>query len=102
MWHLLENLPDKTVIIKSDFIQNIAHSHGQETSQSYYRKCQTQFLYFTVWYKKGGKTVKTYVDYLSSYLAHNSMFFQKCVYHLLTYLREEVEVEFDRICDFFI
>lgn len=100
MWQLQENLPDRAVIIKADFIQNIVHSRGQETSQSFYGKRQTQFLCFTVWYKVGGTTHKKYVDYLSSYLSHNSMYFQKCVYHLLSYLRDDIGVEFDRVCDF--
>lgn len=33
VWDLLENLPDNAIILKSDFIQNIVHNRGVETTQ---------------------------------------------------------------------
>lgn len=102
MDQLLENFHENTIIIKADFIQNIVHGRGQETSQSYYGKRQTQFLCFVVWYKTRDddgnvKLNKLYVDYLSSYLKHNSLYFQKCVLHLLNYLRQDMELDFSRV-----
>lgn len=102
MRHLLDNFREDQMVISCDFIQNIVHSRGRETSQSYYGKRQTQMLAFTIWYyaKEEGEMVKTklHVDYLSSYLKHNSLFFQKCLVHLLTYLRDEVRVNFNKVC----
>ena len=66
----MENLPRNQVLIKADFIQNIAHSRGRETSQAYYGKRQTQFLCFVVWYWVCRNGVwekhKQYYDFLSS------------------------------------
>lgn len=96
------NFPPNSVIIKCDFIQNILHGRGRETSQSFYNKRQTQLLTFVIWYKKrneGGEWErrKHFVDYLSSYLKHNSMFFQKCLLHLLDYLGDELGLEFRKV-----
>jgi len=100
--HLLENFKQDEVVIKCDFIQNIVHLRGRETSQSYYGKRQTQLLSFVVWYyvEENGVKVKKkrYIDYLSSYLKHNSLYFQKCATHLLTYLRDELNVDFRKVC----
>lgn len=90
------------IIIQTDFIQNISHIRGRETSQSYYGKRQTQFLSFVIWYwsSTGGvyEKKKLHVDYMSNYLNHNSLFFQKCLTHLLTYLTTELEVHFKKVC----
>ena len=98
---LLENFATNEIVILADFIQNIAHSRGRETSQSYYSKRQTQFLSFVIYrkHKVNGevKTEKKFVDYLFSYLKHNSLFFSKCITHLLTYLWDELKWEFDKI-----
>jgi hypothetical protein len=55
-----------------------------------------------MWYKvqNGANliTKKLFLNYLSSYLNYNSLFFQKCVYHLLKYLREIVGVDFNKVC----
>ena len=84
-WHkgqmasLLQSVGNSVIIIKSDFIQNLVHSRGCETSQLYYGKRQMQLLTFVVWYtkEKQGESIKhkLYVDYLSSYLIHSSMYF---------------------------
>jgi hypothetical protein len=98
---LLEGLTDDEIIIKCDFIQNIVHSRGRETSASFYGKRQTQFLSFVVWYfaPVGGVLMKQkiFVDYLSSYLKHNSLFFQKCLAHLLAYIRDDVGADFKKV-----
>lgn len=99
---LLENFKQNEIVIKADFIQNISHIRGRETSASFYSKRQTQFLSFVIWYKvKENNVVKTkkiFVDYLSSYLKHNSLFFSKCVTHLLTYLRDQKNITFNKVC----
>lgn len=98
---LLENLPHDEIVIKADFIQNIVHDRGRETSQSYYGKRQTQFLCFVVWYYSFSAGVPTltkeYFDYLSSYLKHNSLFFQKCLLHLLVFLETTIGVHFRKV-----
>ena len=86
-WHkqqvsyLLYNLLPDQLMVKADFIQNIVHTCGWETSFFYYSKHQTQLLSCVVWYKKKDKNSvyhlkKNFLDYLSSYITHNSMFFQ--------------------------
>lgn len=101
MESLMQQLEQHEVIIKSDFIQNIVHSRGQETSQSYYGKRQTQFLTFVVYYiaEVDGELQlnKLHVDYLSSYLNHNSLFFQKCAYHVLQYLMQNLDLDFTKV-----
>jgi hypothetical protein len=108
IWHkkqmakLLNELPVGEVVVKCDYIQNINHSRGRETSSAYYGKRQTQFLSMVVWYNKvnadGSVTkYKAYYDYLSSYLKHNSLFFQKSMLHLLTHLRDEVGVDIKKV-----
>ena len=89
------------IIIKVDFIQNIVHGRGRETSQLYYGKRQTQFLLFVIWYIEVENSTfykqKIFVDYLSSYLKHNSLYFQKCLIHLLVYLENQHAIEFDKV-----
>ena len=98
---LLRDFKSNELVIKADFIQNIVHSRGTETVQSYYGKRQSQFLSFVVWCKGTNSetigTKKFHVDYVSSYLSHNSLFFQKCVYDLLEYLRDELGFEFNKV-----
>jgi hypothetical protein len=101
MRDLLAHLSRDEIVIKADFVQNIVHSRGRETSQAYYGKRQTQFLSFVVWYytfENGEWTKhKLYIDYLSAYLKHNSLYFQKCVHHLLEYLAD-IGVVFNKVC----
>ena len=47
---LKTHLPHGHILIKVDFIQNIAHRRGEETSSGYYNKRQTQLLVFVIWY----------------------------------------------------
>lgn len=102
---LLEHRPPRSLVIKCDFIQNIAHSRGCETSQAFFNKRQTQFLSFVVWYdvEVDGVFVqqKQYFDFLSSYLKHNFLFFQKCVLKLLHHLRVNLNVDFNKVLSFF-
>ena len=99
--NLLERFRRNELVLKCDFIQNIAHSRGRETSAAYYSKRQTQFLSFVIWYHQDDSGVlvrkKCFIDYLSCYLKHNSLFFSKCIIHLLTYLRDELDVFFEKV-----
>lgn len=108
-WHkrkvteLLANLRPGEVYIKFDYIQNIVHERGAETSSAYYGKRQTQFLSFVVWYCKrdhnGNVTRhKIYRDYLSSYLKHNSLYWQKSIKHLLRHLRNKLKIKIKKVC----
>lgn len=107
-WHkrkvaeLLANLRPGEVYIKFDYIQNIVHERGAETSSSYYGKRQTQFLSFVVWYCKkdanGNITRhKIYRDYLSSYLKHNSLYWQKSMKHLLRHLTNKLKIKINKV-----
>ena len=93
---LKHNLPRGHVLIKGDFIQNIVHTRGQETDSAYYNKRQTQLLTFVVWYHAEDSTEENpniqikYYDYLSGYLKHTSLFFQKCFVHLMKYLQQDL------------
>lgn len=97
---LKDNLPVGNIIVKADFIQNILHQRGRETASSHFGKRQTQLLVFCVWFRSPdtGVVQRRFYDYLSSYLAHNSLFFQKCVRNLLNYLIDEEELEFTKVC----
>lgn len=102
LMRLHDNFPHDSIIVKCDFIQNILHGRGRETSQAYFNKRQSQFLSFVVWYWKETtpgtwEKHKLYLDYLSSYLAHNSLYFQKCLRHLLEHLRDEVGINFRKV-----
>ena len=48
MHQLLQNFADNELVIKADFIQNIVHKRGRESSTAYYNKRQTQMLTFVV------------------------------------------------------
>jgi hypothetical protein len=93
---LKRNIPHDNVLIKADFIQNYEHSRGQESDSAYYNKRQTQLLTFVVWYHSKESTddkpvIKIkYYDYLSGYLKHTSLFFQKCFMHLLEILKKDL------------
>ncbi len=94
--YLKKNLPFGEVLIKSDFIQNIVHKRGAEPTTGYYDKRQTQLLTFVVWchaedwIKEKPVIELYYFDYLSAYLKHTSLFFQKCFTHLNQYLNENL------------
>lgn len=101
MRELLQTFAHDEIIVKADFIQNIVHSRGRETSQSYYGKRQSQFLVFVVWYRAADNTViKLHVDYVSSYLKHNSLFFQKCLLHLLDHIQNNVGANFSKVSNY--
>lgn len=102
MRQLLANFPHNSIIIKGDFIQNILHGCGQETSQTFFNKRQSQLLTFVIWYWQRSEDgtwerCKLYVDYVSSYLSHNSLFFQKCLLHLTNYLRQNLGLVFRKV-----
>ena len=94
MEQLKKSFPSSHCIIKVDFIKNIVHTHGQETAAAHYGKRQSQLLTFVVWFhsKKSSSEKrcikKKYFDYLSSYLKHSSLYFQKCFNHLISYLKD--------------
>jgi hypothetical protein len=77
------------------------YSRGQETSQTYYEKYQTQFLSFVTWYytfeNSEWTKYKLYINYLSAYLKHNSLYFHKYIHHLLEYLAD-LEIVFNKTC----
>jgi hypothetical protein len=98
MRELHANFKPDEIIIKADFIQNISHSRGRETFQLYYGKRQTQFLVFVVWYRNAdGIACKKHLDYFSSYLKHNSLFFQKCFLLVLEFVSTELGVDFRKV-----
>ena len=102
LW-LKNNLPHGHILIKADFIQNISHSRAAESSSAYYNKRQTQLLVFVVWYHAEESTEenpvikKKYYDYLSGFLKHTSLFFQKCFTHLLEYLCNDLPQNFTKV-----
>jgi hypothetical protein len=102
--YLKKNLPQGHVLIKADFIQNYQHSRGRESDSAYYNKRQTQLLTFVVWHHTAESTEEnpvikiSYYDYLSGYLKHTSLFFQKCFLHLMQVLREELPYKPKKVC----
>ena len=101
---LKNNLRQKHVFIKGDFIQNIVHRRGAESSSSYYNHRQSQLLVFVIWYHGRASTKEKpqikmrYVDYVSGFLKHSSLFFQKCFTHLNTWLTKKIPYPIKRVC----
>ena len=99
---LKANLPLGHILIKGDFIQNIVHNRGAESTTGYYNKRQTQLLTFVVWSHTENSTKESpqikmqYFDYLSAYLKHTSLFFQKCFVHLIHHLKSVLPL-FDKV-----
>ena len=98
---LLSPIGEKWII--SHFVLRIvSHSRGRETSSSYYGKRQSQFLSFVVWYCRENPDgtitrYKTNFDFISSYLSHTSLFWQKCTSFLLTHLKQEMGVRVKKV-----
>ena len=105
---LKANLPIGHILIKGDFIQNIVHSRGAESTTGYYNKRQTQLLTFVVWHHASTSTADSpvikceYFDYLSAYLKHTSLFFQKCFVHLMEHLKSNLPNTFHKVCPKFV
>ena len=104
LW-LKNNLPFGHILIKGDFIQNITHTRGAESSSGYYNQRQTQLLVFVIWYHTQHSTpdkpivAKMYVDYLSGYLKHTSLFFQKGFTHLMQHLTDTLHHPIQKVCN---
>ena len=70
----------------------------------YYNKRQTQLLTFVVWYHTKESTpdkpeIKIkYYDYLSGYLKHTSLFFQKCFTYLIEFLKTDIPHKIRKVC----
>jgi hypothetical protein len=102
--HLKTHLPLHHILIKADFIQNMVHQRGAESSTGYYNKRQTQLLVFVVWFHSADSTEQKpdikmeYIDYLSGFLKHTSLFFQKCFVHLIEHLNTYLPTEFFQVC----
>ena len=100
---LKKSLPLDSIIVKADFIKNIVHQRGAEVSNAYYNKRQSQLLTFVVWHHEPGSSMvnklisKKNYDFLSSYLTHSSLFFQKCFDSLISLLINDLPVKFKKV-----
>lgn len=103
LFHLKHNLPLGHVLIKGDFIQNFVHQRNAESAESHYNRRQTQLLVFVVWYhsplstKQKPVIKKITVAYLSGFLRHSSLFFQKCFIHLNIWIRELISYHIEKV-----
>lgn len=76
----IQNLEDDECIVVMDFKQNFKIGGGPvEMSQSFYNKSSISCLGFCVIYKLSGEVQRTYYDYLSEVISHDSYFVINCL-----------------------
>jgi hypothetical protein len=75
----------KTVICRWDFAENYVHESGSMVSTKHYGKEQSQLLIVSFWIHSLNSTISNpeiklkYLAFTSDYLAHNTIFFDKCL-----------------------
>jgi hypothetical protein len=86
------------VIARWDFAENYVHQNASMVSTEHYGKEQSQLLIVSYWYHKQDSTPTNpsiqlkYMAFTSDYLAHNTLFFKKCLDIFITKL--EVSLPF--------
>ena len=76
----IQNLEQDECIVVMDFKQNFKIGGGPvEMSQSFYNKSSISCLGFCVIYKVSGEVKRTYYDYLSEVISHDSHFVINCL-----------------------
>lgn len=89
---LKTSLPMDTVMMRWDFLMNYSHISSVEVGNAFYGRRQTTVLVATVWYHSEKSTerkpdiVKKYHAFVSPYLYHTSLVFQKAFTALLPML----------------
>lgn len=76
----IENLQEDECIIIMDFKQNFKIGGGPiEMSQSFYNKASISCLGFCIIYKQHGKVRRSYHNYLSEVISHDSYYVKNCL-----------------------
>jgi hypothetical protein len=105
-WPMMKkNLLQDQVIIRWDYIgtknilnlysicftENYVHDKSYAMSFEHFGKKQTTLLIASVFYKNGdGELQKCYYDFVSEYLGHNNIFYEKCLTILLDELAHKI------------
>ncbi len=80
------------------WIENYVHEESYAVSSSHYGKKQSTLLVATVHYIDNKNSYTTrYFDFVSSYLSHNHIFYEKCYQLLMTELIELISRKITRI-----
>ncbi len=89
---LKAQLPMDTVMMRWDFLMNYSHISSIEVGNAFYGRRQTTVLIATIWYHSALSTreqpdiIKKYHAFVSPYLYHTSVVFQKAFTALLPLL----------------
>lgn len=89
---LKTNLPLDTFMTRWDFLMNYTHISSIEVGNAFYGRRQSTVLIATIWYHDESSTEqkpvikKLYHAFVSPYLTHSSLFFQKAFSALLPHL----------------
>lgn len=89
---LKAKLPWDTLMTRWDFLMNYTHVSSIEVGNAFYGRRQSTVLIATVWYHDDSSTPqkpiisKTYHAFVSPYLAHSSLVFQKAFSALLPHI----------------
>ncbi len=89
---LKKQLPSDTVMMRWDFLMNYSHVSSIEVGNAFYGRRQSTVLIATVWHHSVDSTaehpviLKTYHAFVTPYLSHSSLVFQKAFAALLPQL----------------
>lgn len=96
---LKTELPRNTILMRWDFLMNYTHISSVEVGNAFYGRRQSSLLIATVWMhtptEVDGETkiTKQYHSFVSHYLAHSTIFFQKAFIAILPLLELDQNVE---------
>lgn len=91
----IHNSNKNDVICRWDFAENYVHDSASMVSSMHYGKEQSQMLIVSYWYHESTSTMQEpkiklkYIAFTSDYLAHSTVFFNKCFNIFLTKIKSE-------------
>jgi hypothetical protein len=83
----------KIVICRWNFAENYVHESGSMVSTEHYGKKQSQLLIVSFWIHSSNSTASNseirlkYLAFTSDYLAHNTIFFDKCLSLFINHIK---------------
>jgi hypothetical protein len=83
--------------ITDSFEENYVHEDAYAMSSSHFGKTQTTLLVAVVYYVNNGEIVKVYYDFVSEYLGHNSVFYDKSMGILIEELQASLHFSIDTV-----
>jgi hypothetical protein len=95
---------DKNMVIaRWDFAENYVHESGSMVSTEHYGKEQSQLLIVSYWYHLPDSTTESpnialkYMAFTSDYLAHNTVFFKKCLEKFIDKISATLPFSMDKL-----